>query len=1582
MTKKKGLISFIIYWLTLPNRLIRKKSFWVIAILAFYFFKVSLLSGIVTDFLEDAIDQGVGLNIAIDRFEGSIITSVALKGIALEEESLLDVGESLLELKIDILQTDPPPIDALKIEEVSVHYNFLAPLFGGRILNKIVLREANLGIKLEKVNASPSEPSAPLSLDFFKEVDFATLIEHSPDIEIDNISFSFQAPGQSAQVKNFSFHHLQKEGFLRLEYLLIEEEGKDSQEISDVDIEWTFQNKKLTLEKLSLNITGYPRNPFSLAQPFTIDLSEIGVYLADLNFLLPGTEIQGGISLEDGLKIEMQRCQVKLKEVLPLFFPVNQEQVIPDLKIISLLHIPQWDIRQLQGNLLFQLGEAVSDIFPPLQSKEEDRVLFHLSVEDLSALEKIVPQPKKMGLGGGLRIYNNLRMPSETIFSRGEIQTNKLKVLHNYLPDVKGKWDFSFTPSSNQVELSQGELSWGDIVCQAQGKIDLEQKEPFLVQGKVDCSDFSSFSSYVPGLGGALHTQFDLAGYIPSPLALEPKLDLSVKHELNIDNLSWQEKKWGDFGWRGSYSGTEKEFSLSEGQFTWNGEEILRAQGRFSQTLGEEHSLHLNFSLSELEKRLAFLDLPFSSRVSGALSGEVHLKANSSLDKGKAHFTVRLKEGALDGVPFQELKLVAETTLSPQGLQLRKLAFFWDGKKLIEVSGQWKRLQYISQLKTQLFLPHIPLTLWKKYQLEPLAGRLLLQAQVKLGSEMNFSQGQTQIKVGWKNSRSPEIPYDELKLATKGKWNSRQIKVENFTLRLEDKIFLQTKAQYNLKSQELQTRFQWKIRDLKDQLVAFQPELEKTPISGDFLGKLSYQGIIEENMLNSLGKLQLWLALKTDSTEASYKKLALSLKVEQRQKQIKLSSLQAKFDEQVILQSTGKIELERDFPFQGKITSKIPKISTYLALFFPQSPLREGDLSLDWQFQGKGPDLERGKIFSELNLGLKKATMQGKELPEIALHKTASLDQKKIHLSSFALRWAQEEVFSLEGNCAYGDLVKPDLKAQFQIKELSQIHSLLAPPNAPSLKGSFQGNFSIDGQVVPGNIRQSDLKTALAMSWDNLEIAQNSFPRIDYQQKLHLKPGSLEVEDWQIKYGDKEAFLVSGILGYEGGKETHLSMSSDLQLLNVLLAKYSDRRSPFEGVGELKVVLEGQVDPEKEILDLQNKVEVSLSPAAKNNYWRIHLNDILFSGSRFQEENPSLLDVNLHLSNWKNPQVEGKVSLYQNRIELKHQDFVLRRLSNEWEIDPTQISLQGSTVLGGGLLSWEGKIAHNNYLPENFQLQIKGQRLLLIRSEYLYGRADCQIQIEGKFNPEKEKKLEVKVGGKVDVTQFDVSIPMSMETKPKRVTQKPGVEIKGVDLQLDLQINLNKVSIKNNLAFLETKGTLSVRGSSANPEVSGWIRTDYGKLFLPQGVLNITDCLIRFSPHEPLVPRINLKGEAQIKKYLVTALIKGTPEELEIDFSSSPPLPQEDIITLLATGGTRKDLTESGGETLKQAGSSILLQQVLNQAGIGEYVSAQVTDSSGTVTISPPQWKGFAVQTKVNAEGSIGLNFLYRILFK
>jgi len=129
------------------------------------------------------------------------------------------------------------------------------------------------------------------------------------------------------------------------------------------------------------------------------------------------------------------------------------------------------------------------------------------------------------------------------------------------------------------------------------------------------------------------------------------------------------------------------------------------------------------------------------------------------------------------------------------------------------------------------------------------------------------------------------------------------------------------------------------------------------------------------------------------------------------------------------------------------------------------------------------------------------------------------------------------------------------------------------------------------------------------------------------------------------------------------------------------------------------------------------------------------------------------------------------------------------------------------------------------------------------------------------------------------------------------------------DLQCNLQIETeHPIHIKTTLLDAQAKAAIQLKGMIHSPEVSGTISLDGGSILFPYKPLYITKGVVIINGQQLDDPFIELVAKNTIKKYLISLNAQGTLNHNEINFSSNPPLKDEQIIGLLFAGSEEESL--------------------------------------------------------------------------
>ena len=148
------------------------------------------------------------------------------------------------------------------------------------------------------------------------------------------------------------------------------------------------------------------------------------------------------------------------------------------------------------------------------------------------------------------------------------------------------------------------------------------------------------------------------------------------------------------------------------------------------------------------------------------------------------------------------------------------------------------------------------------------------------------------------------------------------------------------------------------------------------------------------------------------------------------------------------------------------------------------------------------------------------------------------------------------------------------------------------------------------------------------------------------------------------------------------------------------------------------------------------------------------------------------------------------------------------------------------------------------------------------------------------------------------------------------------------DWKFDVAIRTkDPVDIRGNLATGGAIADLKLTGTGLRPELQGTVRLENVEATLPFSRLQVSYGFLYFDPSDSMNPRIDLQGTSVIRDYTVRVYVYGTLDAPETIFTSQPPLAQEEIISLIATGVTRAELSGNSNVLAGRAGM-LLVQQL------------------------------------------------------
>lgn len=285
----------------------------------------------------------------------------------------------------------------------------------------------------------------------------------------------------------------------------------------------------------------------------------------------------------------------------------------------------------------------------------------------------------------------------------------------------------------------------------------------------------------------------------------------------------------------------------------------------------------------------------------------------------------------------------------------------------------------------------------------------------------------------------------------------------------------------------------------------------------------------------------------------------------------------------------------------------------------------------------------------------------------------------------------------------------------------------------------------------------------------------------------------------------------------------------------------------------------------------------------------------------------------------------------------------------------TRISFEGekinieeiSATLAGGSVKAGGTVNVKDLKNPGFDLKLSAQDALLVRDESVSQRANADLTCTGSL-------AKADISGRVDLTRgrvfkeiefLPLTLPDQLPPPPppaKRLAAN-GIKAPPPFDQWTFNVDIgthDPVRLLGNVLNGGVLVDLHARGTGAAPTLDGKVTLEGARLRLPFSRLAINRGNIIFSKEKLLEPELDIEGDALVDRYYVTLAATGSAFDPKVRFSSSPPLSEGDIATLLATGATSEDLRSAEGVAANKAAFLFVTQmyrKIFRKAGQQHY---------------------------------------------
>ena len=265
------------------------------------------------------------------------------------------------------------------------------------------------------------------------------------------------------------------------------------------------------------------------------------------------------------------------------------------------------------------------------------------------------------------------------------------------------------------------------------------------------------------------------------------------------------------------------------------------------------------------------------------------------------------------------------------------------------------------------------------------------------------------------------------------------------------------------------------------------------------------------------------------------------------------------------------------------------------------------------------------------------------------------------------------------------------------------------------------------------------------------------------------------------------------------------------------------------------------------------------------------------------------------------PNFQGRIDLENAALSLEDLPNGLSQLHGTLVFNQNRLEVKDLTAMsGGGLLSVGGYLAYQHGIYAD--LSVSGKQVHIRYPEGVSSLADVTLNLRG---PQDHLLL----SGNILITRFSVSPDLDLAA----LAVQAGNSVQSIappdapsnHLRLDVHIASSpQLSFQNAFAKLAGDVDLRLRGTAASPSLLGRVTITQGSALIAGTRYDLERGDITFTNPVRIEPIVDLSATAHVEDYDISLGLHGSPQKLSVSYRSDPPLPEADVVSLLALGHT------------------------------------------------------------------------------
>jgi translocation and assembly module TamB len=247
----------------------------------------------------------------------------------------------------------------------------------------------------------------------------------------------------------------------------------------------------------------------------------------------------------------------------------------------------------------------------------------------------------------------------------------------------------------------------------------------------------------------------------------------------------------------------------------------------------------------------------------------------------------------------------------------------------------------------------------------------------------------------------------------------------------------------------------------------------------------------------------------------------------------------------------------------------------------------------------------------------------------------------------------------------------------------------------------------------------------------------------------------------------------------------------------------------------------------------------------------------------------------------------------------------------------------GTLTLTGGATTYQGQI--------NFDFSANAQDVRLRYPPGVSSTANADLRFYGTRDGST-------LSGDVTVTKLAITPGFDFAAYASGSSQSvvvPPATSPLYRVKLDVHVvTAPDLQMQTAIARLSGDADLHLRGTAAKPALLGRVEVLEGEINFNGAKYRLERGEVLFQSPVSIKPVLDLQATTRVRDYDITVSVNGdTSKPLSVKYRSDPPLPEADIVALLAVGQTREQsaqLAQSNNTAFSETASNLILSEALN----------------------------------------------------